>query len=259
MIDVQYASVCVLSFNRAALLKETLESLVSTADAPFELIIHDDGSSNADVEALLLEWSARGATVILNAPGHNQGVGTAINRTFKIASGDPMIKVDQDLIFEKGWLRDLQGILGENRANSGVEPIDIETPSRLRGEPRIGLMGLLHYHHEPVDSAKTMVADYGYWTERTHILGSGFAFTREAWELFGPFEEHSTAFAEDWVRMKEVEASGLMVNALPVPDLCRNVGMGLGPSTVNLVEGGQQPIRNAPALFGVGAFGAAEV
>lgn len=238
---MEYASVCVLSYQRPAFLRECLASLVEQANAPFELIIHDDGSQDPDCYRVIGEYGMAGATTILNRPGHNQGVGTAINRMFKIATGDPLIKVDQDLIFHPGWLAQAQEILSTNRDRSHV----------VEGvEPRIGLMGLLHYYHEPVDSSKTIIDEHGYWTEHTHILGSAFALTREAWDAFGPLAEHSDAFAEDWERMKEIHASGLMVNALPPADLCFNRGFGIGPSTVVVGEGQVQKINHGPHLFG---------
>lgn len=243
---MSYATVCVLSYNRPKFLRECIASLIEQADAPFELLIHDDGSLDSDVYAVLNEAHRLGATGIVNPKGHNQGVGTAINRMFKIASGDPLIKVDQDIIFHPGWLERVQTILAENRDRS--LPIGQHATPAI--EPRIGLLGLLHYHHDPVDSAKTMKVDHGYWTERTHILGSAFALRREAWDLFGEFDEHSDAFSEDWQRMREIEASGLMVNGLPPNDLCFNRGFGIGPSTVVTGPSRVQPIHHRPYVFG---------
>jgi glycosyltransferase involved in cell wall biosynthesis len=241
------ASCCVLSYNRPDFLRECVGSLVSGARAPLELIVHDDGSTDGAVYPLLGELASMGATVLMNKPGHNQGVGTAINRMFKIATGDPLIKIDQDLIFHPNWLEHVQALLAGNRDRSLANAAAREWAS----EPRIGLLGLLHYHHEPVDSAKTIKADHGAWTEHTHILGSAFALTREAWETFGPLAEHSEAFAEDWERMKEIEASGLMVNALPPSDLCFNRGFGIGPSTVVVAEGQVASIHHGPFTMGV--------
>lgn len=247
---MSYASVCVLSYNRPAFLRECIMSLIANAGAPFELIVHDDGSTDEDCYRVLGEVGMAGATVVTNAIGHNQGVGTAINRMFKIASGDPLIKVDQDLIFRWGWLARVQEILAANRDRSPDLPSAIVGAGGGAIEPRIGLLGLLHYHHEPVDSSKTIIEHHGEWTEHTHILGSGFALTREAWQHFGPFSEHSAAFAEDWERMKEIERSGVLVNALPPGDLCVNRGFGIGPSTVVVAPDTVAEIHTGPYLMG---------
>lgn len=263
-----YASLCVLSYNRPQLLNQTLETLRHNADAPFELIVHDDGSIDPDVYTVLEAYQRRGAfsTLILNPPGHNQGQGTALNRMFRIATGDPIIKLDQDLVFADGWLRRVNEILAGNRAR---DRITLARAHQRAPEPLIGLLGLLHYHHDPVASIKTRIAGHNGWSEHTHILGSAFAVRRECWDRLGPFEEHSKAFAEDWEFQRKVTDSagdpaahrvghekGIgpkgYVCALPPVDLCTNVGMGPGPSTVVREEDGEikvTDIHTAPLFY----------
>jgi glycosyltransferase involved in cell wall biosynthesis len=223
-----FASCCVLSYERPRFLRDCLGSLTD-AGAAFELIIHDDGSRDPEVRRPLLGAVDDGATVILNALGHNQGQGTALNRMFAIAAGDPIIKLDQDLIFRPGWLADVTALLDAN--------------------PQIGLLGLMHYHHDPVDSAKTLVHQWEGWSARTHILGSAFAVRRACFEQLGPFEEHSPAFAEDWVFQRAVTDSGEWVCALPDEDLVCNQGFGVGPSTVVVAEGEVASIHTEPRLL----------
>jgi glycosyltransferase involved in cell wall biosynthesis len=167
------------------------------------------------------------STVILNPPGHNQGQGVALNRLFSIASGDPIVKLDHDLTFGAGWLSQASGLLD--------------------AAPQIGLLGLMHYDHDPVDSAKTLIADHDGWSEHTHILGSAFAVRRACWEELGPFERHSESFSEDWAFQRAVTASRWCC-ALPRESLVENHGMGYGPSTVNVSEGVVQGIHTNPHL-----------
>jgi glycosyltransferase involved in cell wall biosynthesis len=224
-----YASACMLSFNRRELLARALESVVTEAGVPFELIVHDDGSSDEMVRERLADRVASGgmSTLILNPVGHNQGQGVALNRLFSVASGDPIVKLDHDLTFRPGWLA--------------------RTVELMRAAPRIGLLGLMHYDHDPVDSAKTLIADHDGWSEHTHILGSAFAVRRECWEALGPFERHSESFSEDWAFQRAVTASRWCC-ALPGTSLVENHGMGYGPSTVNVSEGVVQGIHTNPHL-----------
>jgi glycosyltransferase involved in cell wall biosynthesis len=224
----EFASCCVLSYQRPLFLRDCLSSLAD-AGAPFELIIHDDGSTDPEVRRGLLTAVDDGATVTLNAPGHNQGQGTALNRMFSIAAGDPIIKLDQELIFEPGWLTKVTALMDAN--------------------PPLGLLGLMHYHHDPVDSAKTMIAQLEGWSMRTHILGSAFAVKRACWEQLGPFEEHSPAFAEDWSFQRKVTDSDAWVCGLPDEDLVSNQGFGIGPSTVVLPGPQIARIHNGPRLI----------
>lgn len=226
------ASCCLLSYNRPMFLATAVESLTACAGAPLELIVHDDGSTDPEVHQLLDGLLATGkiSTVIRNAEGHNQGQGTALNRMFHMAVGDPIIKLDQDLIFHDGWLIKMLDILQANKKVSGdyVQKVG----AMKKKQPRIGLLGMFHYHHDPVASMKCKINQYPGWQSHTHICGSGFALTREAWRKLGPFEEHSAAFAEDWDMQRRVTDSDEFVCALPDDDLVTNQGFGVGPSTV---------------------------
>lgn len=268
MARPDYATVCVLSYNRPHFLRECLSTLIEKAGAPLEVIVHDDGSEDPDVRRWLADLAGDGqiSTVILNPAGHNQGQGTALNRMFGMATGDPIIKCDQDLIWADDWLAKTQAILAANRKRDRISRALAMQP---RPEPLIGLLGMLHYWHDPVHAAKTKVDEHSGWNEHTHILGSAFAVTRDCWRDLGPFEEHSAAFAEDWDFQQRVTASPGHPDAynqnshegrrlgpkgyvcgLPSQDLCVNQGMGVGPSTVVVAEGQVASIHTEPYVLG---------
>lgn len=228
----EYASLCVLSFNRLAFMADTIEELHAKSQHPFELIVHDDGSTPA-VQTVLMEYMLEGkiSSLILNPAGHNQGQGTALNRMFNMATGDPIVKLDQDMVYEDGWLRDAVGI--------------------MEAEHEIGLLGLFKYPLDPVDYRKTILHDYGTWERHTHICGSGFAVRRDCWDLLGPFEEHYESFGEDWQFQKKVTESTAWCCALPPSDLVENRGFGVGPSTVVINHNHDvQPIHKEPVIYG---------
>lgn len=228
---MSFVTCCLLSYERPAFLATAVESLIANAGAQLELIIHDDGSRDPEVHRLLdgfLE-SGKASTVIRNPPGHNQGQGVALNRMFHMAKGDIIIKLDQDLIFHEGWLAKVNAILATNRQKNYRQSDGLK-PSGW--QPLIGLLGLFHYHHDPVASMKCKLDQFPGWQSHTHICGSGFALTRAAWRKLAPFEEHSDAFSEDWEMQRRVTASETFVCALPDDDLVTNQGFGVGPSTV---------------------------
>jgi glycosyltransferase involved in cell wall biosynthesis len=235
-MEAEYASCCILSYNRVEFLAEMIGTLM-LGQYPMEIIVHDDGSSDERVRQYLYHAVKEGmvSTVIENPPEHNQGQGVALNRMFGMASGDPILKLDQDLIFKPGWLANCVRVLDANRENVV--------------QPQIGLMGLFRYPAEPVDFRKTKLADFeGGWESHTHICGSAFAMPRAAWEHFGPFSEHSEAFAEDWEMQKKVTAEGGWCCALPPDDLCSNQGFGVGPSTVVVDHGQVAEINKGPLV-----------
>lgn len=230
----QFSSLCILSFERPLFLKACLET-VRDAGEPVEIIVHDDGSQNPQVHEFLIEMYRRGqiSTLIMNPPGHNQGVGCAIKRMFDVAQGDILWKVDQDLVFQTGWGK---------------------TARKMFKDPDLGLAGLFKYHVEPciwTENKIEVPSPPKTHTYHEYIVGSAFGITRETYEEFG-IGIHSTAFAEDYMLMKAINESGKYCG-LPTDDLCMNVGFGLGPSTVvTQVEPvyTTQPIHQEPILFG---------
>ena len=111
----KFASICILSYQRLDFLKRKLESLFSTnAGAKYELIISDDGS-DLEVKQYLEELLNQGkiSYLILNG-GKNRGIGEAIRRCFKISSGDYLFKLDTDIEFKEGWLKEAINILDSN-------------------------------------------------------------------------------------------------------------------------------------------------
>jgi glycosyltransferase involved in cell wall biosynthesis len=236
---VSHATLCVLSFNRAAFLHQCIESAINSTDEELEIIVHDDGSKDPDVYEVLdvFREHHQVSTAIFNPPGNNQGQGTALNRMFGMATGDPIIKCDQDIVFWPGWTEKMRRVLSQ---------------------PRVGLLGFFKYWHEPVDWRKTVIPNvilgqHSYelpigFSYHTHICGSAFAVPRHVWDQLGPFTEHSDAFSEDWEFQKKVHASGRWMNALNDEDLVGNQGFGIGPSTVVLEGHKVQKINHGPRL-----------
>lgn len=227
MTREKFATCCILSYERPEFLEQMLGTMVAHAAYPMEVIVHDDGSTDPHLRRWLHELVGLGAisTLIENPPGHNQGQGIALNRMFSMAKGDYLIKLDQDLIFKPNWLRRSVDILEDNVKFQDEKVFTDE-------EPEIGLLGLFKYEHDPVDYRKTLIRDQGTWEQHTHICGSGFIMPRRAWEEFGPFEERSAAFAEDYDMQCRVTDRHGWACGLPPEDLVENQGFGLGPSTV---------------------------
>lgn len=238
----RFASLCLLSYNRPEFVRDAIVSAVGNAGFPLEMIVHDDGSS-AETLAVLLELRDAGliSTLMLNAPGHNEGQGIALNRMFHAAKGDPIVKLDHDLVFEPGWLAQCVELLDANK----------------KEDLRIGALGLFKYHVDPVDWCDMIVRVHESggieWEEHKDFVGSAMVIPRLAWNNFGPFGERSPAFAEDAVFKFDIRDSTHWCNALFPRDIASNVGFGVGPSTV-VVQGPQGPepskIHPEPLILG---------
>lgn len=211
-----YASLCFLSYNRPNFIGDAIMTAVENAGYPCEVIVHDDGSSDPVVRATLTTLLDQGkiSHLILNPAGHNEGVGTAIKRMFAIATGDPVIKIDQDMLFEPDWLARTVGI--------------------LRQDHSVGMLGIFKYHHPPVvwSEQKIDVPTEGGYHYTRQFCGSVFAIPRDVWLQHGAhFKEHLDAFNEDSDFMERLRFHNYEL-ALPDVDLATNRGFGIGPSTV---------------------------
>lgn len=238
-MQADYASICLLSYQRPKFVRQTIASAIKNADYPLELIVHDDGSDEETVE-VLREFHRNGliSLLMLNALGNNEGQGIALRRMFAAATGDPIVKMDQDLQFEPSWLDKCVGLLDANQRQM-VESGTTQYP----GEgcpPQIGALGLFKYEHDPVHHEDMVIETHEsgavVWEEHEDFVGSCMVIPRVAYEEFGPFDVRSTAFAEDAVFKQKIAARDGWCNALFPDDLATNFGFGLGKSTV-AVEG----------------------
>jgi SAM-dependent methyltransferase len=243
-LGVGFASVCVLSYNRLHLLKECIGSILAHAEADFELIVHDDGSTDPELREWLVRMSDEGviSTLLMNSPGWNEGQGIAMNRMAAVAKGDPIIKCDQDLLFKPGWLRKVNEILVENDRK-------IAHPEQEWVEPLIGALGLFRYPAEPVRYEDMFIQDWVTFEECKDFVGSCIVIPRVAWELFGPWTERSAAFAEDNLFKLEIAKEENWCCALTKEELAVNQGFGIGPSTVVVAEGTVQEIKQEPRVY----------
>lgn len=100
-------SVVVPTFNRAALLDQALRSLEQQTTPPGEIIVVDDGSTDATQELL----AGRGVTVVRN-PGGGWGPAQARNAGFARVSTEYVAFVDSDDLLPPRALERLRALLG---------------------------------------------------------------------------------------------------------------------------------------------------
>lgn len=254
------ASVCVLSFERLAFLKECLSSMMIHACDDFELIVHDDGSKDPELREWLLQMSNEGviSTLLMNSPGWNEGQGIAMNRMAAVAKGDPIIKCDQDLVFKPGWLKTVNEILHRNQnldrsgCFGGGECVHPDDPCQIACEQApalIGALGIFKYHYPPVEFEEMLIRMYPDWSEVQDFVGSFIAMPRMAWEMFGPWEERSAAFAEDNAYKLDLTKVEGWCCALTNEEFAVNQGFGIGPSTLVLEGNKVREIKTTPKLY----------
>jgi glycosyltransferase involved in cell wall biosynthesis len=90
-------SVLVSMYNYAKYIDECIESVVRQSYRNFELIICDDGSTDASAEAVA-RWSSADSRVRLVSRPH-RGMGAALNSTWKECHGEIICLLDADDTF----------------------------------------------------------------------------------------------------------------------------------------------------------------
>ena len=165
----KYASVCVLSYQRLDFLKRMIKSLISVdAGYDMEIIIHDDGSDQEIKDYLYAVQQVYGISYLIINNGKNRGIGEAIRNCFKIASGDYLFKLDTDIEFKEGWLRE------------AVIALDIE------GTGAVSLLNYNNYNPED-DRFKTenlIKAGDHYFYEVSDFISCLYGVTRETYEKY---------------------------------------------------------------------------
>ena len=146
-----------------------MESLFNTdAGAKYELLVHDDGSDSEVKDYLFGLLKEKKISYLILNGGKNLGIGEAIRKCFKIASGKYLFKVDTDLEFKKNWLKEAIEILER---------------------PQVGCVSLLNYNnYDPKDERfKTIqTMEYGKLKYKivTDFISCLYGVKREIYEEF---------------------------------------------------------------------------
>jgi glycosyltransferase involved in cell wall biosynthesis len=95
-------SVLIPAFNRAAYIKETVESVLSQNYESIELIVIDDGSTDGTHE-ILTRYAEDGKITLLTHPGcDNRGQAASLNLGLQSAHGEYLAILDSDDLFLPG-------------------------------------------------------------------------------------------------------------------------------------------------------------
>lgn len=194
-------SVIVPTYNRAKLLRSSIESVLECRHRPLEVIVVDDGSKDdtkkvvPDLEALSHASSA--SFVFVEQP--NSGAATARNTGLKHASGDLVQWVDADDTTIPKGVDQLTSVLCED------EECDVAygLVQRIDSEGRVGeLMGKAPSHTER-----------DYFDYLWHTMGA--VYRRAALEKVGAWNPKLT-LPDDWEFSCRVRIAGLRYKFMEV-------------------------------------------
>ncbi|PFG63451.1 glycosyl transferase family 2 [Thioclava sp. ES.031] len=170
-------SVIIPTFNRAALIGETIESLLSQDRKPDEILVIDDGSSD-DTQQVLAGYGE----MLRVHHQENSGKAKALNRALKMVTGDLIWIVDDDDILLPHACAALAGALE-------ADPLAMFCAGRhcdFERDPETG-EHMLRPAGYMRDSAPDEI--FPHLLEGCHIFQPGLMVRRAAYEAVGGFRE----------------------------------------------------------------------
>ncbi|SEL67167.1 Glycosyltransferase, GT2 family [Paenibacillus sp. cl141a] len=177
-------SIIIPTFNGRELLKDCIYSIKRHTNEPYEIIVVDNGSSDGTVDICRQE----GITFISLA--NNIGFPAACNKGLKIATGDTLLLLNNDVIVTRNWLQNMLNCLNSETNIGIVGPLTNYASGKQQiNMPYTSLEEMSNQLNEP-DASK--------WLQVDRIVGLCFLFKRELMDRIGLLDErYSPGHFED--------------------------------------------------------------
>jgi glycosyltransferase involved in cell wall biosynthesis len=198
-------SLIVATRNRAQSLRTMLKSLDGLAEAPVEheVVIADNGSTD-ETSALLAAWRTAGPNRrVLHLP--QPGKSRALNAAIRVARGEWLAFLDDDVVVHPNYLVTLHEFLGghDYLAAQG----EIRLPAAAESDPHVMKL-VKQYKTIP----RTSRPSDG---ERRALIGANMVIHRAVFEKIGGFNEllgpGASGFGEDRDIAKRMMATGYRI------------------------------------------------
>jgi glycosyltransferase involved in cell wall biosynthesis len=181
-VKVTSVSVLICTYNRAAMLRETLAALramTPPAHARVEIIVVDNNSTDT-TPLVIAEASRDSAIPVIGLQEQSQGKSFALNRGLRAATGDVIALTDDDVWPDARWLhrivedfrqREVTFVFGKVLPRWGtLPPPELLTP---KAQDIWGPLAIVDYGDEPVDYVETS-------SGQRLPIGANLAFARAA-------------------------------------------------------------------------------
>lgn len=185
-------TVVIPTYNRAELLAQTLDTVFAQDPKPHEVLVVDDGSTDATLDYL----ESLDVSVLRNEKG-GWGPGRARNEGFRRAGSEFVAFLDSDDLLLPGALRRLEGALAEAPAASFAFGRCL---TAMKADGRWSATGLMTVDPEEMESPLRSLFI------RNFVPSVGTVARTEAVRGIGGYPENTT-FAEDhyfWLRLAQL-------------------------------------------------------
>lgn len=196
-------SACVITFNREAMLRKAIASLLGQETEPgfaYEIVIVDNASTDA-TERTVQEVSREAKVPIRYVLETEKGIAPSRNRAVREAAGRWIAFMDDDEYASPDWLKSLYRVAVEKGADcvGGSVRLDLSSEQLLRLGPVCrSLIGEVPYSGEPTLESGKVTPSTG------NIL-----ISRAAFDVIGYFETKMTLGGSDGDFVHRLRSGGL--------------------------------------------------
>ncbi|AWX58583.1 glycosyltransferase [Brevibacillus brevis] len=178
--DRMKTSIVILTHNHLEVTKLCIESIRQyTNPQSYELIVVDNASTDGTTQWLSEQQDIRS---IFNT--QNMGFPAGCNQGMKIAIGDNIMLLNNDVVVTKGWLENLLTCLYSQDNIGAVGPIT----NRCAYYQTIPVSYQTLEEMQPF-AAKHNASNSDLWEERLKLIGYAFLFKRVVYEKVGELDE----------------------------------------------------------------------
>ena len=233
--DAPDVSIVVPVYNQVAFTLACIDALVAHRTAlSFEILVGDDGSSDATVDALRIP--IRGVRHVR----HEQNLGFVrnCNATAALARGRYVVFLNNDTQVLPNWLDELVGVLERDPAIGLAGSKLVYPDGRMQECGAIVWKDGSAWNFGRFDDPRK--PEYGYLRDVDYVSGASIALPAALWRQLGGFDEAFVpAYAEDADLAFRVRAAGLRTVVQPLSQLLHFEGISSGTDTSQGVKAHQ--------------------
>lgn len=187
-------SIITVTFNSQSCIEDCIEQIVEQTTVPWELIVVDNCSTDGTAQFLKTKiynyLPKERYQFILNQ--ENKGFSKAANQGVRLARGQYICFLNNDVIVTKGWLRKLQDHLNNDPGAGMVGPMGSGLGGWQDYCRYYGSLGSTTVDKQTIQStARQVYAQYrGDYTETKFLIGACLLVKKEVLEHIGLMDEN---------------------------------------------------------------------